>query len=217
MRRVIRKNIDVAISPEDVQDALDSKQDTLTAQDSTSAPTDTDKVSCIDNTTNKRWTFAKVWYWIVSKCVTALNSSSTNSQVPTAKAVLLLVAPQTDRGDLAVKYATSATAGLSNIGEYDSSIERRCVKFGKMVQLTFQLKGSVSSAASANWTIIGTVQSPYRPARETPITVQVYNGTSNEAAGGTVRTDGTIRIWCNSKPVTNNYQMRCNAVYEGTW
>ena len=45
---------------------LAEKQNTITAQDSTATPTDTDKLSYLNNVTNNRWTFAKVWDWGIS-------------------------------------------------------------------------------------------------------------------------------------------------------
>ena len=144
-----------------------------------------------------------------------LSTSSTDSEIPTAKAVVDLSTPTTKYNNDAFTYASS-TAGLSGIGEYDSNVPRRVVKFGKMVLLTFQCKAT-SVANSANWTYIGTVANGYRPVRETPIVAQVYNNGTNEAAGGSILTNGQVKIWTNSKVAGNNWQMRVSAVYESTW
>lgn len=50
-----------------VRSALTTKQDTLIASDQFTAPSDTDKLSSVSGVTNNRWTFAKVWDWVVSK------------------------------------------------------------------------------------------------------------------------------------------------------
>lgn len=50
-----------------VRVALNQKQDKIIASDQLTAPTDTDKLSYVNNVTNNRWTFAKIWDWIVSK------------------------------------------------------------------------------------------------------------------------------------------------------
>ena len=85
-----------------------------------------------------------------------------------------------------------------------------------MVTLNFCLKGT-AVAASSNWTYLGVVASGFRPKRACSITAQVYNGGSglNEAAGGYIRTDGNLVIWCNPKQASNNYQVRVNVTYEG--
>lgn len=37
----------------------------------------------------------------------------------------------------------------------------------------------------------------------------------NEAAGGYIRTDGQLVLWCNAKQASNNYRVRVNVTYEG--
>lgn len=50
-----------------VRVALNGKQDTIVASDQSTTPSDTDKLSYVNNVTNNRWTFAKIWDWIVTK------------------------------------------------------------------------------------------------------------------------------------------------------
>lgn len=81
-----------------VRVALAQKQNTIVASDQLTAPTDTDKLSYVNNVTNNRWTFAKIWEWIVSKLtsntekgiqVSGGKLGHTNSiTVPTAKRIL---------------------------------------------------------------------------------------------------------------------------------
>ena len=54
-----------------VRVALSNKQDTIVASDQSTTPTDTDKLSYVNNTTNNRWTFEKIWDWIKGK-ITAI-------------------------------------------------------------------------------------------------------------------------------------------------
>lgn len=56
-----------------VRSALAAKQDTLIASDIYTAPSDTDKLSYVSGVTNNRWTFAKIWDWIVSKLTANTN------------------------------------------------------------------------------------------------------------------------------------------------
>ena len=50
-----------------VRVALAQKQDTIIVSDQSTTPADTDKLSYVNNVTNNRWTFAKIWDWIVGK------------------------------------------------------------------------------------------------------------------------------------------------------
>lgn len=163
-------------------------------------------------------TFARLRGWIVDDTTSVIdpNEPYKKTLIPNVQAVFDMINPINASGDTAVVYNTARTAGLLISGEYDSTVPRTVTKVGKMVNLTFQLKGD-ATANGANWTYIGTVQAPFRPIRQTPITVQVYNGTNNEAAGGTIYANGSIRVWTNAKVATNNYQIRCNVTYEGDW
>lgn len=81
-----------------VRSALATKQDTLIASDQFTAPTDTDKLSCVSGVTNNRWTFAKIWEWIVGKLTSNTEKGiqvssgkighSNSITVPTAKRIL---------------------------------------------------------------------------------------------------------------------------------
>lgn len=67
------------------------KQNNITTTVQNTNPSDSDYLSDLntsnDATTNKRWTFAKIWNWITSKLSTSITSSSTDTQIPSAKAV----------------------------------------------------------------------------------------------------------------------------------
>lgn len=81
-----------------VRVALNQKQNTIVASDQLTTPTDTDKLSYVNNVTNNRWTFAKIWDWIVGKLtantekgiqVSSGKIGHTNSiTVPTAKRII---------------------------------------------------------------------------------------------------------------------------------
>ena len=81
-----------------VRSALATKQDTLINSDQYTAPTDTDKLSFVSGVTNNRWTFAKIWEWIVSKLTSNTEKGiqvsegkighSNSITVPTAKRIL---------------------------------------------------------------------------------------------------------------------------------
>lgn len=60
-------NAKTLVSGQAARVALNNKQDKITASDQLTTPTDTDKLSYLSNVTNNRWTFAKIWDWIVSK------------------------------------------------------------------------------------------------------------------------------------------------------
>ena len=81
-----------------VRSALATKQDTLINSDQYTAPSDTDKLSYVSGVTNNRWTFAKIWDWIVSKLTSNTDKGiqvsegkighSNSITVPTAKRIL---------------------------------------------------------------------------------------------------------------------------------
>lgn len=81
-----------------VRVALSRKQDTIVASDQTTTPTDTDKLSYVSNVTNNRWTFAKIWDWIVTKLTANVEKGiqvssgkighSNSITVPTAKRIM---------------------------------------------------------------------------------------------------------------------------------
>lgn len=81
-----------------VRVALNQKQDTIVASDQLTTPSDTDKLSYVNNVTNNRWTFAKIWDWIVSKLTSNTEKGiqvsggklghTNNITVPTAKRIL---------------------------------------------------------------------------------------------------------------------------------
>jgi hypothetical protein len=81
-----------------VRVALNQKQNTIVASDQLTTPADTDKLSYINNVTNNRWTFAKIWDWIVTKLTANVEKGiqvssgkighSNSITVPTAKRIL---------------------------------------------------------------------------------------------------------------------------------
>lgn len=116
-------------------------------------------------------------------------------------------------GNSAFVYRTSASAGLTITGDFTSAIPRNLHVSGGMVFLTFHLVGTATSA-SANWTYLGFVPAGLRPKQRTTVSAVVYNGNLNEACGGDISTSGEIRIWCNPKTATNNYQVRITAFWQ---
>lgn len=50
-----------------IKTEIDKKQDKITTTNQEADPTDTDNLSDLSGTTNKRWTFAKIWNWIKGK------------------------------------------------------------------------------------------------------------------------------------------------------
>ena len=190
-----------------------------------SNPNDGDTLSGITRTDMKAtgWrniTFAQLWTWIVGRASKAISSSSADTEIPTAKSVYTYITNMfkgsSGTGNGAFAYNSSATAGLTIEGDYSTDYVRQVHRIGNMVTLNFCLKGT-AVAASSNWTYLGVVASGFRPKRACSITAQVYNGGSglNEAAGGYIRTDGNLVIWCNPKQASNNYQVRVNVTYEG--
>ena len=113
-------------------------------------------------------------------------------------------------GSNAMTYTNST---YTSVTEYDSNVPRRAIKLGGMCQLSFQSKGTIA-AGSANWLTIGNVKADYRPKQETPIIVQIFNNGTNEVAGGTIKTNGDIKLWVNAKVAGSNYQIRCNTIYQ---
>lgn len=116
-------------------------------------------------------------------------------------------------GSAAIGYNSTSSAGYTITGDYDANQPRRAWKMGGLAGITFHSKGT-ATAASANWTTLGTIPSAYRPKYVTPITAMIYDGNNgNQAAGGYIHTDGKVVLWTNAKSATNNYQVRVNATY----
>ena len=163
-------------------------------------------------------TFSKLRGWIIDDTTSVIDPEEPykDTLIPNVKAVYDIINPVSVSGDSAFTFNTNRSAGLLITAEYDTNVPRRATKVGKMVTLTFQVKGD-AQVAGANWTYLGYVGVGYRPIRQTPITVQIYNGTNNEVGGGTIYANGQIRIWTNAKTATNNYQIRCNCTYESDW
>ena len=163
-------------------------------------------------------TFARLRGWIVDDTTSVIDPEEPykNTLIPNVQAVFDIINPVSVSGDSAFSFNKNRSAGLLITDEYDTNVPRRATKVGKMVTLTFQVKGD-AQANAANWTYLGYVGVGYRPIRQTPITVQIYNGTNNEVGGGTIYANGQIRIWTNAKTATNNYQIRCNCTYESDW
>ena len=116
-------------------------------------------------------------------------------------------------GNDAFVYRTSASAGLTISGDYNSSTAPRTLLVqGKMAHLSFTLKGS-AVANSANWTYLGAVPEGLRPKYGLTVLAMCYNGTENDSCGGYITTDGTVVVWCNPKAATNNYQIRVAVSY----
>lgn len=105
------------------------------------------------------------------------------------------------------------SGGLSGGTNYDSNVKPQILKRGKFACFTCQLKFKAASYG-ATWTNIYTLSSGNRPVKTTPFTCQIYNGTENESAGGTIKTNGTITLWTNAKPATDNYQIRINTCFK---
>ena len=60
-------NAKTLVSGQAARVALGNKQDKIIASDQLTTPTDSDKLSYINNVTNNRWTFANIWTWIKGK------------------------------------------------------------------------------------------------------------------------------------------------------
>lgn len=110
-------------------------------------------------------------------------------------------------------YNSNRSAGFKITQDYETNVKRRAWKTGNICNISFHCKGDVDGSYSANWTYLGQVPSGFRPKYKTPIVAMVYDGTSNQSAGGYIGTDGWTVIWTNSKIATNNYQVRINATY----
>jgi hypothetical protein len=91
-------NAKTLVSGQAARVALGNKQDKITASDQLTTPTDSDKLSYLNNVTNNRWTFSKIWDWIVTKLTGNTEKGiqvsggklghTNNITVPTAKRIL---------------------------------------------------------------------------------------------------------------------------------
>ena len=116
-------------------------------------------------------------------------------------------------GDDAFVYRTTASAGLTITGDYNSTnAPRTLLVQGKMAHLSFTLKGTATSN-SANWTYLGAVPDGLRPKYSLTLLAMCYNGNENDSCGGYITNEGQIVVWCNSKTATNNYQIRVSVSY----
>lgn len=111
-----------------VRSALATKQDTLINSDQYTAPTDTDKLSYVNNVTNNRWTFAKIWDWIVSKLTANTNKGiqvdngklgHTNLIVPPSNSSRFICGALDDQGHftgtpVAFQYSSVYNSDLEN-------------------------------------------------------------------------------------------------------
>lgn len=111
-----------------VRVALSRKQDTIVASDQTTTPTDTDKLSYVSNVTNNRWTFAKIWNWIVSKLtdnvekglqVASGKLGHTNAITPPATSARIICGVLDEQGHfkgtpVAFQYSSVYTSDLEN-------------------------------------------------------------------------------------------------------
>lgn len=210
--QITTNKTDIATNTEDIADLKTDKQDKITSTAQSANPTDSDSLSDLNGTTNKRWTFAKIWNWLTGKLSTSISSSSTDTQIPSAKAVYTnAIKPTNKTGDDAL--VISNNNGLTNGADYASNVIRRIIVVGKIAFFTCHLKYT-SSAVSANWTEIGVVPAGLRPANRMSVVGMVYNNGSNESVGGNITTAGTISLWTNSKVAGNNYQVRLFASWE---
>ena len=197
----------------DIATLKTDKQDKIT--DSTlSSISDSTTVSSVSasSKTNKTFALSKLWTWITGKLSTSISSSSTDTQIPSAKAVYTdAIKPTNKTGDSAL--VISNNTGLTNGNDYASNVIRRLIVVGKMAFFTCHLKYT-ASAVGANWTDIGTVPAGLRPANRTSVVAMVYNNGANESAGGNINTTGIISLWTNAKTAGSNYQVRVSACWE---
>lgn len=112
----------------------------------------------------------------------------------------------------AFAYSSSASAGYTINGDYETATPRRAWRMGGLAGVSFHCKGS-TTANGANWTTIGQIPTGYRPKFKTPVVAMVYNNGTNEAAGGHITTSGNLILWTDPKVAGNNYQVRVNAIY----
>lgn len=210
-----------AYTKTETDDLLDDKADkatTLSGYGITDAYTKTETDTELAKKLDKRTTGVEVYSHSDATqgaftVKTAMSSSPTDTNMLTEKAVdtyskeLIKVSNVNNPGSI------QNGTGLSGGTNYDSSVTPRLVKMGKFAFFSAQLKWT-SSSSSANWTSIYALSSGNRPVRTTPVVVQVYNNGSNEAAGGTIGTNGTITLWTNTKLAGNNYQVRIACCFE---
>ena len=203
----------IATNTGDIATLKTDKQDKIT--DSTlSSISDSTTVSSVSATdkTNKTFALSKVWTWITGKLSTAISSSSTDTQIPSAKAVYTnAIKPTNKTGNDAL--VISNNNGLTNGADYAANVIRRIIVVGKIAYFTCHLKYT-SSAVGANWTEIGVVPDGLRPANRMSVVGMVYNNGLNESVGGNINTTGAISLWTNSKTAGNNYQVRIFACWE---
>ena len=81
----------ITTNKNNIESLDEEKQDEITSSVQSSNPTDSDSLSDLNGTTNKRWTFSKIWAWIIGKLSTSISSDSTDEEIPSASAVWKMV------------------------------------------------------------------------------------------------------------------------------
>lgn len=214
-----------------VQTQLNAKQDAFTYTGEIAAVDDDTALSVVNLYAKTVSTIigSTIWTYIKSKListnldarkavVTDVNGKlssggATSTEVGYLSGVTHSLAITEASGTNAFGYNSSASAGYTITGDYDSNQPRRAWKMGGIANLSFHCKGT-ATATGGNWTTIGTIPSAYRPKYIMPIVAMIYDGNNgNQAAGGYIHTDGRVVLWTNAKSTNNNYQVRVNATY----
>lgn len=221
-----------------VQTQLDGKQDVFTYSGEIAEVDDDTAFSVVNLYTKRVATIigSTIWTYIKGKMAGAISTvidtnldarkavvtdvngklsagGATSTEVGYLSGVTHSLALTEASGANAFVYSTSASAGYTITGDYETATPRRAWKMGGLASVSFHCQGT-AVANGANWTTLGNVPSAYRPKYKTPIVAMIYDGNNgNQAAGGHITVAGNIVIWTNAKSANNNYQVRVNAVY----
>ena len=225
MTRVIRKNIDVAISPDDVQAALDEKQDALIPEkgiqidagkighsNSLTPPTTSSRFYCgvLDEqghfkATPTAFNYSDVYTSELANCLFTRNG---------AKALYDYFKITDATGSSAVT-TTGLDSALSRTNAQYQSTITRVMKHGGVVNLSYFGQYSSSSSISSRFICIGSVPSDYVPVSRVAIQVTTWNCTPAGCASGYVDRDGKIYVWISSiSSGSSNIQFIINATWK---
>lgn len=225
MLRVLRKNKDIAISPEDVQEALAAKQDALTPEKGIQIVGG--KIGHSNELTPPA-TGARFYNGVLDEQghfkdtpvpfqYSAVYTSDLENCLFTrtgAKALYDYFKVTDATGSNAVT-TTGLNSALSRTNAQYQSTITRVMKHGGVVNLQYFGQYSASSAVSSKFICIGSVPSDYVPVSRAAIQVTTWNCTPAGSASGYVDRDGKIYVWINSiTSGASNVQFIINATWK---
>jgi len=143
---------------------------------------------------------------------TSMPETPTDTQLVTAKLVNDLTKLNVVTGTDAFTLAKNSP--ITDI-KFNTYAVTQVLKIGKLCVFSSHITFTKNSS-NAQWIVIGTLPSGYRPKRNTVFTGSIWNTSITEGIGGHISTNGELRWWCdgNGMNAITNGQLRFMCVYE---